>query len=181
MLRLVIIILFALISSHANAWMIGIGQGGLTPHYTSLKKNYCNQWNDSGVIYNKSTYITVGKGNWMVSIVNGNDSICSPIKGMFVSWGFFFRDRWDMSVVFGAYEYDQDEWDKHDAENQTGIQSPTPTRIAFNDFTIAPVLALGIRLHLIKGESWSLILNNLITPIITNHSLMVEWRFSSAI
>jgi hypothetical protein len=157
--------------------MIGIGQGGLTPHFTSEKKNYCNQWNDSGIIFNKSTYITVGKGQWMFAILNGNDSICSPVKGLFISYGFYFSERWDMSVVFGGYEYDQDEWDEHERKNDTGVTSPTPTRIAFDDFTLAPVLALGLRFHLIKGENWSLIANNIITPIITNHSLMVEFRF----
>ncbi len=177
MFRIIFIIHLLLFPLLANAWMIGIGQGGLTPHYTSVKKNYCNQWNDSGVIFNKSTYVTFGKGEWMFSIMNGNDSICSPIKGFFAAWGFYFSERWDMSVVMGGYEYDQDEWDEYEAKNNTGVTTPTPTRIALNDFTFAPVLALGIRFHLIRGESWSLLLNNLITPIISNHSLMLEWRF----
>jgi hypothetical protein len=31
-----------------------LGFGSITPHFSETKKNYCNQWNNTGLIVNKN-------------------------------------------------------------------------------------------------------------------------------
>lgn len=179
MIKMRLIILIALIfSTQVYSLAIGIGAGGLTPHFVSSKRDYCNQWNDTGIIANKSTYLTIASGKYMVTFMKGNDSICSDIEGMFITWGFKFEERMDMGIIFGGYGYIQENWDAHALTTPDGVSAPTPVTIKIGNERFVPVLGLQVGLHLIKSSSgWSLILNNILTPVIFNHSLMLQWRF----
>ena len=156
---------------------VGLGTGGLTPHFTQVKKNYCNQWNNSGVIANRSYYARIQLYDHGVSYLIGDDSICSRIEGMLYNYTFRHYEYMDVSMMMGGYTYIARNWKKHEEETPSGIDAPQP--VSFNAFgtMVVPVLALGVELHLIKGEYSSLKLMNILTPIITNHSLMFEYRF----
>lgn len=167
-----------LIPSFAHALAIGIGAGGLTPHFVDSKMNYCNQWNDTGIIANKSTYLTIASGRYMFTIMKGNDSICSDIQGMMITWGFKFEERLDMGIIFGGYDYIQENWDEHARNTPDGVDAPSPVTIEIDGNRFVPILGLQVGLHLIRSSSgWSLVLNNILTPVITNHSLMFQVRF----
>jgi hypothetical protein len=178
LLKIFLIIFIAVFSLNGEALVIGLGSGGLTPHFGKSKKNYCNQWNDSGIIYNRSRYIMIAKGNWAFTAFEGEDSICSPIDGFFFSYGFHFRERMDFSVIFGRYLYNQQNWKDHAARTPDDVRAPSPFTASIDGHRFIPVVGLQVGIHLVRSNTgWSLVLNNVLTPVITNHSLMLQMRF----
>ena len=166
-----------LFSSISLAGIFQIGTGGITPHFSSTKKNYCNQWNNTGIIVNKSYYIGFGGESFGITYMKGNDSICSPVEGIFLHYIMNRTENFDVGITFGGYEYDTKNWDKHAEETPADIDAPSTLLFKIEGKEIVPVLALEVGLHLIRRESWSLKLNNLFTPIIFNHSIAFEYRF----
>jgi hypothetical protein len=178
LLKIILIFLFTLVTSTSHALVIGLGSGGLTPHFGKTKKNYCNQWNDSGIIYNQSHYITIASGNWAFTAFEGEDSICSPIDGFMFHYGLHFRERMDVSFIFGRYLYNHDNWVEHARNTPEDIDAPAPVRASIDGHRFIPVVGIQVGLHLIRSRSgFSLVLNNVLTPVITNHSLMMQMRF----
>ena len=156
---------------------VQLGFGSLTPHFSTSKKNYCNQWNNTGIIANKTYYLRFKTGSVGLTYMQGNDSICSPIEGLFGHYTFYDDGWWEYGVTFGGYAFDQKNWDEHAASTPAAIDAPEPVRIDYNGRDIVPVLALDISIRLIKRPRWSLRLNNLFTPIIFNHSIAFEYNF----
>lgn len=154
-----------------------LGTGGLTPHFVSQKKNYCNQWNNTGIIANKSYYLRLMAGDWAFTYLTGNDSICSEIEGIFLHYTLSQSEIIDMSVTFGGYAYNEDNWVIHAEGTPSDIAAPEPVSADYFGRAIVPVLALEVGVHLIRRERWSVKLNNILTPFITNHSLAYEYRF----
>jgi len=178
LLNLIIISSMIFLIQNSQALVIGIGSGGLTPHFGKTKKNYCNQWNDSGIIYNQSNYITIASGKWAFTAFEGEDSICSPIDGFMIHYGLHFRERMDVSFIFGRYLYNHNNWVEHARKTPEDIEAPSPVKASINGHRFIPVVGIQVGLHLIRSRSgFSLVLNNLLTPVITNHSLMMQMRF----
>lgn len=174
---LVIICIFFLTSSaHANS-ALQLGFGGLTPHFSSNKKNYCNQWNNTGIIVNKSYYVRYMFQDIGFTYMQGNDSICSEIEGVFLHYIFDRTDYIETGVTFGGYAFNQTNWDGHARSTPESIDAPQPVQTKYFGRDIVPVLALDIAVHLIRRDNWSFKLNNLITPVIFNHSVAFEYRF----
>lgn len=167
--------LFTSFSVYAGS--IQLGTGGLTPHFSDQKKNYCNQWNNTGIIANKSYYARLMSGRYGVTYMRGNDSICSDIEGIFIHYLFTADNWWEIGMTAGGYSFNMDNWEEHAEKTPSGIASPQPTRTKIGDKDVVPVLALDVAIHLIRKGRWSLKLNNLFTPIIFNHSIAVEYRF----
>lgn len=177
MFRLFIICIF-LVSLSASATVgFQLGTGGFTPHFSKTKKNYCNQWNNTGIIVNKSYYVRLLLGDIGLTYMVGNDSICSEIEGVFFNYTMKQYDYWDIGVTVGGYAYNVENWEEHAAKTPSGIDAPQPFTIEYFDRAVVPVLALDVGLHLIRRDNWSLKLNNLLTPIVTNHSIAYEYRF----
>lgn len=160
-----------------KAAFVQLGTGGITPHFGSNKKNFCNQWNNTGIIVNKSYYIKMGIDPLAITYLRGNDSICSEIEGLFLHYTLKRYEYIDTELVFGGYSYIKENWDKHAEDTPGDIAPPELVHTDFGDKSVVPVLALGVHVHLIRRESWSIMLNNLLTPIIFNHSLAFEFRF----
>ena len=109
--------------------------------------------------------------------MNGNDSICSKIDGIFYHY-IFTRERWyELGITTGAYAFEMSKWQEHEEKTPSGIKAPEPVHTKVGDKDVVPVLALEWSIHLIRRQSWSFKLNNLFTPIITNHSLALEIHF----
>lgn len=167
--------LFSLSVGHASE--LQLGTGSLTPHFSTSKKNYCNQWNNSGIIVNKTYYARYTLGNVGLTYITGNDSICSPIEGILFNY-IFSKGEWnDIGITFGGYAFDEGNWDDHADDTPSSIDAPAPVQVDYFGRTIVPVIALDVGIHLIRRDNWSLKLNNLFTPVIFNHSLAFEWRF----
>lgn len=154
---------------------VSLGTGGLTPHFSRTKKNYCNQWNNTGIIVNKSYYIRFEGSTHGITFMTGNDSICSKIDGIFYHYMFNRQDWYDVGITMGGYAFNMENWEKHEAETPDGIKAPQPVHTKVGGKDVVPVLALEYDIHLIRRENWSLTLNNLLTPIITNHS--IAWKY----
>lgn len=174
-IRIFFIFIFS-ISAHAT---IGfqLGTGGLTPHFTSTKKNYCNQWNNTGIIANKSYYLRLLFGTMGITYLQGNDSICSEIEGLFINYTLSEGEVVDLGIIAGGYAYNETNWEIHSQKTPSDIDAPSPVSARYYGRAIVPVLALEVAVHLIRRDTWSLKLNNQLTPVITNHSLAFEYRF----
>jgi hypothetical protein len=156
---------------------VQLGAGSLTPHFSQTKKNYCNQWNNTGIIVNKTYYIRVMADNIGFTYLKGNDSICSPIEGIFLHY-IMGGTKWiEYGITFGGYSFEMSNWEEHAEDTPKDIEAPGPVWTKVSDRYIVPVLGLDISVHLIKKDRWSLKLNNLLTPFIFNHSLAIEYRF----
>ena len=164
-------------STSLYAFSLQLGLGGLTPHFVTKKKNYCNQWNNTGIIANKSTYVRLGIQKVGFSYLRGDDSICSEIEGIFLHY-IFNQTKWiETGVTVGGYSFNQKNWDIYKEKTPSGISAPEPVQIDYFGREVVPIVALDIAIHLIRQDQWSLKLNNLFTPIIFNHSLAFEYRF----
>lgn len=161
----------------SNASSVQVGFGGLTPHFGNSKKNFCNQWNNTGIIVNKSYYLRLTHSRFGFTYTRGNDSICSEIEGIFTHYTIQEGEWISYGVTLGGYAYNEGNWIEHAKKTPSGIDAPQPVQMDYFGRTIVPVLAIDVGLHLIKRDSWSLKLNNLFTPVIFNHSLAFEFRF----
>ena len=166
-----------LCSTQVLAYSVQLGTGGLTPHFGDSKKNYCNQWNNTGIIANKSYYARFMGEMFGFTYMQGNDSICSEIEGIFIHYIFEKSDWYDMGITFGGYAFNEKNWYDHAEKTPSDIDAPEPVQIDYFGREVVPVIALEVGIHLIKQDNWSLKLNNLFTPIIFNHSVALEYRF----
>ncbi len=177
MKKLVFSIIFILFSFTSTASSVQLGFGGLSPHFSSSKKNYCNQWNNTGIIANKSYYLRYMLNGIGFTYMRGNDSICSDIEGVFFHY-IFKKEEWiEYGVTVGGYAFNEDNWKAHALETPSDIDAPEPVQIDYFGRELVPVLAADVGIHLIKRDNWSLKLNNLFTPVIFNHSIAFEYRF----
>ena len=111
-----------------SCWSLGasvqLGFGGLTPHFVDQKKNYCNQWNDTGIIANKSYYLRVMGETYGLTYMQGNDSICSYIEGLFVHYLFEKSEWYDMGITAGGYSFIEENWEEHARDTPNSIAAP---------------------------------------------------------
>lgn len=177
MKKLLFLTLLILCNNAIATLGVQLGTGGLTPHFTSSKKNYCNQWNNTGIIANKSYYLRFLFGTMGITYMQGNDSICSEVEGLFLHYIMSSSEYLDIGVTFGGYSYNEKNWIEHEKKTPSDITAPSPVSAKYYGRAVVPVLALDVGIHLIRKERWSLKLNNLLTPIITNHSIAFEYRF----
>lgn len=172
-----IVLGFLVYSLNSFGLSLQLGLGGLTPHFVTDKKNYCNQWNNTGIIANKSQYVRFLGDVYGLTYLRGHDSICSDIEGLFFHY-IYSRSEWvETGITVGGYAFNEKNWDEHARTTPSGISAPEPVQIDYFGREVVPVVALDVGVHLIKQESWSLKLNNIFTPIIFNHSLAIEFKF----
>ena len=174
-----LLLLFSILftSYQSSAVSLQFGFGGLTPHISTTKKNYCNQWNNSGIIANKSYYIRIMSNGLGLTYMQGNDSICSEIEGIFLHYTFSATDWIETGLLIGGYAFNQQNWNDHKESTPSGITAPQPVQMDYFGREVVPVVALDVSIHLVRKESFSFKLNNFFTPIISNHSLAFEFRF----
>ena len=154
-----------------------LGFGSLTPHFVEGKRNYCNQWNNTGVIANRTVYTRIMNDGIGFTYMQGEDSICSPIEGLFFHYIFSDDGWWTYGLTLGGYSYIPQNWIDHANETPEAIDAPAPVRIDYFGRDIVPVLAFDVSIRIVKGKNWAVKLNNLFTPIIFNHSIAFELMF----
>ena len=106
-------LILLLLSLNVSASYVQLGTGGLTPHINKGEKlNYCNQWNNTGIIANKSYYLRFSAGRWGLTYMQGNDSICSDIEGLFVHYLFTADRWWETGLTIGGYSFEMSNSDR---------------------------------------------------------------------
>lgn len=156
---------------------IQLGTGGLTPHFSASKKNYCNQWNNTGIIANKTYYLRIMEERWGISYMQGNDSICSEIEGLFAHYRFTDDGWWDVGMTVGGYAYNEENWIEHARNTPSAIDAPDPVSIDYFGRDVVPVVALDVGIRIVKRDTWAVRINNLFTPVIFNHSIAWEYAY----
>jgi hypothetical protein len=156
-----------------------IGAGGITPHY-SLKPGYhsfCNQYGHSNVIHN-GTYYLRGEGNRdAFTAMVGQDSICSPIQGLFYTYKIYEGKWFGFALTAGGYHFNMKNWNIHEDNTPDNVISPTPVYTKIRGYYLVPIVAPEFNLGLVHEGSWSLNLNAIVAPIISNLSLSLKKRF----
>ncbi len=175
-MRLFLFLLLFVSGTYAQNILM-IGAGGVTPHITHSKKYYCNQWNDTGIIFNRTYYLRVGRDAHSITFMEGEDSICSSITGLFYGYKFSRRVYFDWGFVVGGYTFKQENWDANSDNTPPGFDKVDLFSTEILGFEFVPLIGVELTIHLIKTSSFSLVVNNILTPIITNHSLAAEFRF----
>jgi hypothetical protein len=112
-----------------------------------------------------------------ITYMQGNDSICSPIEGLFLHYIWTKETWYELGMTFGGYSFEMSSWEEYQEETPEGLAAPEPVWTRVDGKYVVPVLALDVAVHLIRRDNWSLKLNNLFTPIIFSHSLAWEYRF----
>lgn len=156
---------------------IQLGAGGLTPHITNAKKPYCNQWNDTGIIFNRTYYARLGVNNHSFTVMAGEDSICSEIYGAFYGYQFYRTKYLDIGVIAGGYSFVQENWDESNANTPANFDTVDLVSVDVFGLEFVPILGIELGIHLMRNKTWSLKINNVLTPVITNHSIALEMRF----
>lgn len=142
--------------------------GGLTPHIVKPEGIYakplCNEISQgSGVIYNRvDTYrYSYKDSKWSSGAIVGENSYCEPIWGAAQSYRFFDTPRFEMQGTFGFYHFDEEGFDFSQGAYFSKL----------GDFYFVPIVGVEMNLTLYDGKDLKVKLMNLITPVITHHSL----------
>jgi hypothetical protein len=171
---------FAELTAHASGFDIGVG--AITAHVNVGPgfHNYCNQIEKSDVIMNNVAFVRGETKSSTFTALVGEDSICSPIQGLFYGYKLYESKWFGMAFIFGGYHFDHDNWvneENNVPAGKVGV-SPVYTTIGKN-FYIVPVGGIEIDIGLFHWDKdkWSLNVNTILTPIIipTMISLKRSW------
>jgi hypothetical protein len=172
-----------LLSSRAFAGSaIGFGFGAITAHVNVGPgyKNYCNQIEKSDVILNNVAFLRVeGKTN-VITAMLGEDSICSPIQGLFYNYKFVDTKWFGLSWIIGGYHFDYDNWLYEENHIPPGRVAVSPVYTKIGTFYFVPVGGLEMDIGLFHWgarENWSLNFNAILTPVIIPMTLSFKYSF----
>lgn len=175
----------ALLSMMLNPTLVSatgfqLGFGGLTPHYDvgPGDHNYCNQIGESDIIYNRTYYLRIEGKRDAFTFMAGYDSICSPIEGLFYTLKLYEGKWFGLGLIGGAYEFNMNNWIYEEHHAPAGVLAvyPVYSKVGKN-FYFVPVLGAEVNLGLAHAGSWSLWMNSIITPIISNISISLKKTF----
>jgi len=170
-------------STRALASGFEIGAGALTDHVNvgPGDHNYCNQIGTSDWINNPLFFLRVeGKVNAFTAMV-GEDSICSPIQGLFYSYKLYESKWLGLSFIMGGYHFDYQNWlneENNVPPGKVGV-SPVYTTIG-KTFYIVPVGGIEVDIGLYHWgyhDTWSLNLNTILTPLIIPTTISLKKTF----
>lgn len=146
--------------------------GGITPHYQKPdgvnRKFFCNELSkDSGIIYNELNSFRYKDGNKSYGFIVGENSYCSPIYGASYSYEYFKSDRINSNLTFGFYHFKQEGFDfsKGAYFGQIG------------NFYFVPIIGAEINFVAYRSRDFEIQFMNLITPVLTNHSIGMIFNF----
>jgi hypothetical protein len=126
---------------------------------------YANRVNDNGRLINNSVYGFGLDGESRIhTVLVGEDSIGSPIVGYVNSPKSMF------GFVFGAYSNDKRPWKK------SGVINPTVIGLDYR-YGVIPIIGVEFSPKLYEGKDFYIKFRNVITPVITNHSLVLGVDF----
>lgn len=171
-------ILFAIVmltSSISSArYSIELVGGGLTYHVidNGASANFSNKISKDGrLIYTPSVGLKVLNlpGDYTyksATVFRGLNSVGSPITGGMLGTGLAFGPA-SLGIVLGGYVQNNEDF------RAKGIE---PYSVCGNTNAFVPIAGAEFNLRVPVGENVYVGLNNLLTPIITNHSLSLGLR-----
>lgn len=166
--------------SVTNATGFQVGAGGLTPHYNVGPglHNYCNQIGHSNTIFNRTFYIRLETQRVALTGMKGQDSICSPIEGLFFTYKVFEGKWFGFGFDIGGYRFNMANWDARAANTPADmvVVRPIYTLLGKN-FYFVPIIAPEFNIGLVHVGTWSLMFNAIVTPIISNLSFSLKKTF----
>ena len=87
MVKNVVLVIGLIFSFQSFAFSLQFGTGSITPHFVTRKKSYCNQWNNTGIIVNKTYYIRmlhekygIGSSPGWISPLAGKKGLLPRVK-----------------------------------------------------------------------------------------------------
>lgn len=129
---------------------------------------YKNKINDKGLIANQVISLGLRENNAKIRFLFGENSVAEPIIGM--TYTRIFTDKIiELGFTVGAYYQDKEDFRKASITcNELECRS-------IGTSSIMPILGIEFNPVFYRSEYVIIKQNNLLTPIITNHGLGVEW------
>lgn len=144
--------------------------GGVTPHiqrptgYGAVP--LCNELSEgTGVIYNEVNSFRFKEGSWSTGAIVGENSYCQPIWGATQSYQIIGKNRLDISATVGFYHFEEESFDFSEGAYFSNI----------GDFYFVPIAGVEVNYTLYKSKSFNIKTMNLITPVITHHSVGIQF------
>jgi hypothetical protein len=137
--------------------------GGITPHISRQpNQEFCNEIKaGSGVIFNQTYSYRYNKDDVGGGALVGENSYCKPIWGATSYYRMYKNNVVQIQGTAGFYHFDatKDEYAGGSFFAHVG------------DFYFVPIVGVEINLNLYQARNFNVKMVNLITPVISNHSI----------
>ena len=147
--------------------------GSLTPHYSRTASDKFDHKTSLGkqIILNPLYAIrhTEYLNDYYLAqeFFFGEDSIGSPIAGIGFAKGVYNKVG-ELGLVGGTYVSNTKTWDRAQVET---------LGVPVGSHKLVPVMGVEANLNLFRIGELQIKLNNLITPVLSNHTIGVSWAF----
>lgn len=170
--KLIPFFLFLFASQVFAADNFGYIVGGITPHYQKpdgvSRKFFCNELaKDSGIIYNELNSFRYQDGNQAFGFIVGENSYCSPIYGASYSHKIYNSERINSNLTLGFYHFKQEGFDFSEGAYFGRV----------GNFYFVPIVGAEINIVAYRSREFEIQFMNLITPVLTNHSVGIFLNF----
>lgn len=157
-----------------NSWEL-MGPG-VTYHVLDFGTSnlYSHKLSDDGrLIYTptiglKKTFIDKDYMYHSLAAFHSENSIGSPVWGVMGGVGVHMFDFFNLGLAYGGYVQNNNDF------ANTGIK---PYSLAGNTNAFVPLFGFEANFRFDTSDVMFLGFNNLVTPVITNHSLSLGWRY----
>lgn len=167
-------------------YFMGAGYSFLTHHwYNTGAERFANKISDDGKTIGNSLvsfeYIRQKHKNkddkyQKLVVFGGEDSIGTAMGGFYYSHGAtkYTMNGFNVGTLIGMYFFDQDKWTEryHDTSNN----SPSFLH-EMGVHNVNIIIGLEINYHIKIDDQMFFKINNVITPMITNHGVGIGWRY----
>ena len=162
-LFLLIILVLSISLNQAFALQFEYIIGGVTPHLKSpTNENLCGEIGaGSKIIFNKTNSYRAEGESFGGGALVGENSYCEPIWGATTFYKLYKTNKVQIKGTVGFYHFDNKCFDLSEGAYFAHV----------NNFYFVPVAGLEINFNLYDSKSYHVKMINLITPIISNHSV----------
>ena len=155
--------------SFGQAWAMQFEYviGGVTPHIKSPpNNNLCGEIGEgSGIIFNKTNSYRVEDNNFGGGALVGENSYCQPIWGATAFYNMYSSRNVQIHGTVGFYHFDAKGFDFSEGAYFAHI----------NNFYFVPIAGIEVNFNIYDSKSYHIKMMNLITPVISNHSVAINF------
>lgn len=161
----------------------GVNYNFLTHHFSSVGSDKFDNKvsNDGKTIKNPLIGLEFSKNykkssdKWV--LFGGEDSIGSPMFGVYKGYGFqkISNKGFHGNFLLGMYFFDQRQWDKRYADSDIRTPSLITGYLGIENVNI--IIGIELNYHIPLGKKSFIKINNIITPLVTNHGVGIVFEF----
>ena len=141
--------------------------GGVTPHLVPPpNNNLCGEIGaGSGIIFNKTNSYRIEEGNFGGGALVGENSYCQPIWGATAFYNIHNSRSVQINATVGFYHFDTKGFDFSEGAYFAHV----------DNFYFVPIAGIEVNFNIYDSKSYHIKMMNLITPVISNHSVAINF------